>query len=389
MKKGALLILILSVCLYLPGQNTPQDCLGALPLCSNGLSVPLLGFHNYGNIQDLDIPNSCLLNGENNSVWYKFSIVDSGLLAFDIIPVGTDDYDFALYNLTNNSCQDILNGTLPPVRCNFSATNGTTTGMRPNYVTTSAGVSGDAFLAPLQVAPNESFALLVDNYTNNGLGYTINFDSSTTTLSDTGGITNVYADSAGFYNMNYTTVFFTQPLICNSILPNGSQFQINGPVAVNVDSIDVGCNGVTQEVVLYFNPSITVPDDYTIDIIAGTNGAMLTNVCGVTLGFSDIDFMVNTVVNVGYTYSINKQSSNTVTFINTTTFNSRINTTLSHYEWDFGDGTLSNDENPVHTFNGHHLSPLRCRPLHQKGRGLPTLKPLPRVLLMALRQSTA
>ncbi|MCD4724532.1 MAG: hypothetical protein K8R63_06775, partial [Bacteroidales bacterium] len=87
---------------------TTGDCLGAIPVCEAYYFQPLTsnGVGNYPNEVGTgqDCPYDCLW-GEINSVWYQFTVQESGLLSFIITPVDlNDDYDWALYNLTQYRC---------------------------------------------------------------------------------------------------------------------------------------------------------------------------------------------------------------------------------------------------------------------------------------------
>src|SRR4026208_274334 len=86
---------------------TEQDCLGAIPICGPVYTTPSSTFA-AGNYLNEDGPGTCLVPGEWNSLWFVFTVITSGDIAFTIIPVSPfADYDWALYNLTNASCDEI------------------------------------------------------------------------------------------------------------------------------------------------------------------------------------------------------------------------------------------------------------------------------------------
>src|SRR5688572_16951308 len=85
-----------------------QDCLAAIPICQNVYQTTnsYVGEGNYPN--EINNNSSCLGSGELNDVWYTFTVQQSGNLNFLITPNNSsDDYDWAVYNLTNNNCSDI------------------------------------------------------------------------------------------------------------------------------------------------------------------------------------------------------------------------------------------------------------------------------------------
>ncbi|HRP58682.1 MAG TPA: hypothetical protein PK833_00105, partial [Vicingus sp.] len=80
---------------------TVQDCLGAIPVCQN-VYVETNSYSGVGNVPDEIDPDgpSCMNSGEKNDVWYTFTTQTSGNICFTIDPIGSDDYDWAVYNLT-------------------------------------------------------------------------------------------------------------------------------------------------------------------------------------------------------------------------------------------------------------------------------------------------
>src|SRR5210317_1065545 len=106
-----LAILILSANSLYAQVPTTGDCLGAIPVCESYYFQPTTsnGVGNYPNEVGTGqtCPHDCLW-GEANSVWYIFTVQQSGNLSFIITPVDpNDDYDWALYNLSLIRCEDI------------------------------------------------------------------------------------------------------------------------------------------------------------------------------------------------------------------------------------------------------------------------------------------
>ena len=141
-----------------------QDCFDAITVCSNSYTQNS-SFVGVGSISEIPTGSSCLGNGEANSVWYIFTIISPGDLTFQLTPnVATDDYDFAVYDLTTDSCSGIVNGTNTAVSCNYSATTGAT-GLSTGFTQTSAGSSNPNQNAPLTVSAGQTYALMVSNFT--------------------------------------------------------------------------------------------------------------------------------------------------------------------------------------------------------------------------------
>src|SRR5438045_2231557 len=87
---------------------TVQDCLGAIPICQY-VYTQTNDYHGTGNYNDIPWAGCLALGGESNSVWYTFTVQTSGLLRFVLTPNGAQDYDWAVFNLTNAGCSDLYN----------------------------------------------------------------------------------------------------------------------------------------------------------------------------------------------------------------------------------------------------------------------------------------
>lgn len=178
--------------------NLPEsDCPGAIRICGASYSYPG-GIPTAGQTLELgtDGRGTCLLGGEHRSVWFIFTVQQSGTMGFLLCPnaaVG-NDYDFAMWDVTGlqDPCS-IFQGTgnVPaPIRCNFSIPNQSTccggiscsnnglTGLdhtNPQAGNISYGASGPAVMPGLNVTAGQTFLLLIDNWSNNNVGFTINF----------------------------------------------------------------------------------------------------------------------------------------------------------------------------------------------------------------------
>ena len=122
--------------------------MGAIPVCQdiyveeNSYS----GDGNYNNeiyeapVCDNACPGSCLA-GEVNSVWYIWTVQVGGILRLTIDPVDdSDDYDWAVYDLTDLRCSDIYTSyPLMQKSCNaygvtgFNGNTGISTSNGGNY----------------------------------------------------------------------------------------------------------------------------------------------------------------------------------------------------------------------------------------------------------------
>lgn len=140
-----------------------------------------------GNIPD-EGTGTCLdLGGqddsENASTWYQWVCDQSGTLTFDITPMSpADDIDFVFYELPNgiNNC----NGRRP-IRCMASAEAGPTgLNLASTDVIENSGFdpSHDRYVAAVNMVAGQAYALLINNFTSSGNGFSISFGGTGTFL---------------------------------------------------------------------------------------------------------------------------------------------------------------------------------------------------------------
>lgn len=164
MKKLILLLLPLQ----LLSQNCPPACINTTVTATpNGFGVQELNAGNRG----------CLTGNEHNSLWYTVNVTVNGTLAFTINP-GTKDYDFAVWN------GSVCPPTIAPIRCSFSANAGNLGGLGNGAIDFSESLTGDGWVAEINVTAGQSYVILVDRYTiPGGAGaFTLTF-TGTATLS--------------------------------------------------------------------------------------------------------------------------------------------------------------------------------------------------------------
>lgn len=260
--------------------NAQQDCFNSINVCSNSF-VQNNSYSGVGSSQEIPPGSSCLGNGEVNSVWYTFTPSNSGNLEFQLNPINpNDDYDFALYNLTNDSCSGIGIGANTPVSCNYSADQGAT-GISAGGSGNDNGSSGSNQNAPIPVVAGATYALLVSNFTSSQSGYSLDFNGSAS-------IADGYAgeiDEILTYDIcNPITigVMLNEAVNCTSLSSDGSEISVTGPSAVNIASVTtIGCSGgITSGIRLTFTNKIQVVGTYTVTIGTGTDGNTLTDGCG-------------------------------------------------------------------------------------------------------------
>lgn len=337
--------LIFLTCLNLEAQITgpEQDCDDAIPVCQL-FYTQTQSYTGEGSVNDINGHSVCLQNDENNSVWYIFTVTDSGKLVFLIDPQLGDDYDFTLYNLTGGSCADIFNGTAVEVRCNYAFTNGPT-GLQDGYTTFFSGPGDSAFNAPLIVNVGETYALLVDNFASTVFGYDLDFTASTASIADQTPPFINSVDSLTCDNASEVFITFSEPVLCSTLDSTGSDFQITGPSPVTVmgaSSIQCLSGSFTLSATVTLSQPITIGGMYDI-IISGS----IEDNCGNQSSPDSVrSFFVPDIVDAGFSYT-KASSCNADTFSFTSNVTGNV---TGGYQWDFGDSITSTLMNPTHIY---------------------------------------
>jgi len=102
---------------FLYGQAIEQDCLGAIPVCSETIHIDSVSV-DYGNVSEND--GSCL-NIERNSTWFRVRTSGAGTLCFVIRPDNaSDNFDWVVYDVTKHHCSELKTRPQLIVSCNAS-----------------------------------------------------------------------------------------------------------------------------------------------------------------------------------------------------------------------------------------------------------------------------
>ena len=179
-----------------------SDCVDGVILCDKSpfYVESLVGTGNDNN--ELSV-NDCI-DEEFASVWYKWTCDQPGTLEFTLTPnnyvpgMESDDLDFSVYRL-NNGIEDCTNKSL--VRCMASGANGSNNVTDPfstwqecNGPTGLSSSDSDQseqpgcqsgnnnFASSIDMQTGESYALIVNNFSQSGLGFSIEFGGTGTFL---------------------------------------------------------------------------------------------------------------------------------------------------------------------------------------------------------------
>jgi hypothetical protein len=261
---------------------TTQDCLGAIPVCDYIYTEEFTasGEGNYTH----EIPssgNNCpthCMAGEKNTRWYTWTVIRSGDLRLVITPsTASDDYDWAVFNISEYSCDDIYNNSVGMMAsCNaaggtgYHGPTGISTFMGGTQNCNNGGET-NKWSVDLPVFEGESYVLVVSDWTMSPGGYTLDFSSSTATIFDDFQpyLANVAGDEITACGTNEVHITFNENVKCNSI--SESDFSLSGPGGPYVlDSIfgqncSIGGNN-ERDFYLYCTPPIYQSGEYILEI---------------------------------------------------------------------------------------------------------------------------
>ncbi len=290
---SALLLIINNTKAQVPNN---QDCLGAIPVCQNVYtqSNSYSGTGNY--LNEIDGVISCMDAGEKNDVWYIFTVQSSGNVNFLITPNDAcDDYDWAVYNLTNANCSDIYSNSSLEVSCNWSAEGGPT-GPNGGSGYTSQDAFGSRFNAEIPVTAGQTYVVNISNYSSTQYGYTLNFGASSATIFDNipPYINSINPPVCGATSLTFD---FSENVLCNTV--EDADFTFTGPGGTYTLSGVTGaaCSvGGTQENTYTINvsPSITVSGNYNLCIDANASGSV-ADLCDNLAPSDCLPFTINAV----------------------------------------------------------------------------------------------
>jgi len=267
----ALLCLLCLSTSFLKAQAPEQDCINAIPVCNENIYSQPNSYIDEGVVlNEIDGLESCLSSGEKNGVWYKITIPQDGTLKFTIVPAFfLDDYDWAVYNLTNASCSDIATNPSLEVSCNFSGDFGDT---GPNGMgnESSQGGGGTPYNATIPVQTGETYYIYISNYSDTQDGYTIDFTGSPTPFCSEAGTIFAALNPGNSCSINSIQVQFSKPIVCTSA--QTTDFKFTSPSGANIPITALqgqNCDSQTASPMYYMTLGQTLTESgvYTLTLV--------------------------------------------------------------------------------------------------------------------------
>lgn len=246
-------------------QAPEQDCVGSIPVCQNGYTQQN-SYTGSGNEPNEINPNSsCLGGGELNSVWYTMTIQSDGLLNFSITPNDpTDDYDWAVFNLTDATCADIFDNPALEVVCNFAGNTGNGGITGPN------GLGGAQNEEPIQVYAGQTYTINVSNFSSTQSGYSIDLAQSTAAVYDDVAPAVSGVEGTVQCGDDQLTFNFVENVLCSEV--DLSDFKLagpGGPYTINTltGASCVAGNDFEKTFTITFSPAIASGGTYYLILV--------------------------------------------------------------------------------------------------------------------------
>ncbi|MEZ4886108.1 MAG: T9SS type A sorting domain-containing protein [Chitinophagales bacterium] len=255
-----------------------QDCEGAIVVCQEVYSN-LNPYYGEGHIpNEIDGQNTCLLSGEKNSVWYKLKAEDFGELAFSIIPYNlTDDYDWAVFNVTNNTCGEIYDNPSLLISCNYSSTAGITGPTGETNQTSALGEDKNQN-KKITVKKGWVYAINISQFTTSPNGFILDFSASTIPIGDE--VASIIEDKNVFLKGTEPDLLqlnFSEEVQCQTI--EALNLSIEGYELTN----ETLCNETGYAQTFYYRIEPELPIGEYVLLLEGE----IADVCGNTDTFSE------------------------------------------------------------------------------------------------------
>jgi gliding motility-associated-like protein len=276
--------LLVFSCFLLEAQVTPCTAPGqnpstAFPVCGTSTfsqsSVPICG----GRQVPAPTCNSYPLT-DVNPFWYKFTCFQSGTLAFKIKPhTNSEDYDWQLFDITNQNPNAVYTNVNLAVACNWSGESGET----------GASAAGtnlfvcEGFGKPLwskmpNLAQGHEYLLLVSHFTQTQSGYDLSFGGGTAVITDSKQPRLDYAVAS--CGGDVIRVKLNKKMKCNSIAINGSDFYVTPGNVPVIGATAINCNnGFDTDSVELKLGSFLAPGTYELNMQKGSDANTILDYC--------------------------------------------------------------------------------------------------------------
>ncbi|MEN9445139.1 MAG: hypothetical protein RIS47_2030, partial [Bacteroidota bacterium] len=285
---------------------TPQDCLGAIPICKNVYIEPSpYAYKNSGNgnYQNEILRLRNCYTEEFKGVWYTFTALTSGSFSFLLSAEKPDneDYDWIMFDLTDVPCSVLATNPAPYMVSsnNFGDwANNKYTGADTDSVKSPPSgncngpgtFNGPNFNDDIMVTQGHTYVLYVSNWMDSDNGYVIDFSQSTAKIFDDKAPELKAMESLGSCADAKELKFsFSENVRCEDITP--SKFVVTGPSGVVpiASATSNACKvGAPHDKVFTLGFASVLPEgNYTLSL-----AAEISDICGNKTASSSISFVV-------------------------------------------------------------------------------------------------
>lgn len=280
-----------------PGQNPTT----AFPVCGTSVftqtKVPICG--------DREVPSLCnnVPLTDKNPFWYRFICYTGGTLGFKITPNNlADDYDWQLFDITNELPNMVYSKESLFVACNWSGEPGVTGASSAGRLLTICEGEGRPLFSsmPTLVAGHE-YLLLVSHFTDTQSGYTLEFGGGSADITDPK--MPALLAATGACTGNELRIKLNKEVKCQSIAANGSDFSIaNGLANVTKAAATVCSDGFSTDSIVLTLDKVLEPGNHTVNVKTGSDGNSLLDNCDNNMADGSIGFNVPQNVSAQFKY---------------------------------------------------------------------------------------
>ncbi len=294
MNKKIFTLLVLTVVFFVGAHAQPCSLPGMTP--SNAIPVCGTSVFHQDRVDNCSGPNvaqtGCSIGvTSSSSYWYKFTCYQTGTLGFLISGISsTDDYDWALMDITGHNPNDVFTNSSLAISINlYGAGNNPSaqfpespTGCKPGAagnIHCEGSASGNTpFNAMPTITVGHEYLLMITNWTKSTTGYDLTFTGGTASITDPKlpHLLNAKAACDG----QSVTIKTNKRMKCNSLSGTGSEFILAPPVANVISASGFGCsNGFDMDSLTITLNAPLPPGNYTITVRQGTDGNTIRDAC--------------------------------------------------------------------------------------------------------------
>lgn len=135
---------------------------------------------------------------------------------------------------------------------------------------------------------------------------------------------------------------FKKPVYCNTIAPDGSDFVIQGPYAVNIRSATGDCNGGLSKVInLQLAAPMVNAGSFKVMLRRQATGGTVVDECGIPVAEGAVSFQVADTVSAGFSYQVTYGCDKDVV-----QFSHSGGRGVNRWRWLLDDGFVSTEQHP-------------------------------------------